>query len=46
MADQRDVIEVLTHDHGEVEQMFTELQTLPGMTGEGRRVGARTSPTR
>lgn len=33
--DQRDVIEVLTHDHAEVEQMFTQLQTLRGMTGEG-----------
>jgi len=33
--DQRDVIEVLTHDHAEVEQMFTQLQTLRGVTGEG-----------
>jgi hemerythrin superfamily protein len=35
MADQqRDVIEVLTHDHREVEQMFAELETLRGATGE------------
>jgi hemerythrin superfamily protein len=34
-GDQRDVIEVLTHDHAEVEQMFTQLQTLRGVTGEG-----------
>src|SRR3954453_4484944 len=31
MADQqRDVIEVLEHDHREVEQMFTELESLRG----------------
>jgi hemerythrin superfamily protein len=36
MADsQRDVIEVLTHDHREVEQMFTELESLRGSTGDG-----------
>jgi hemerythrin superfamily protein len=35
MADQqRDVIEVLTHDHREVEQMFAELETLRGATGD------------
>jgi hemerythrin superfamily protein len=35
MADQqRDVIEVLTHDHREVEQMFAKLETLRGATGE------------
>jgi hemerythrin superfamily protein len=35
MADQqRDVIEVLTHDHREVEQMFAELETLRGVTGD------------
>src|SRR5215207_5641759 len=28
--DQRDVIEVLTHDHREVEQMFAELESLRG----------------
>lgn len=31
---QRDVIEILTHDHREVEQMFTELEQLRGMTDE------------
>jgi hemerythrin superfamily protein len=30
MADQRDVIEVLTHDHREVEEMFAELESLRG----------------
>ena len=31
MADQqRDVIEILEHDHREVEQMFAELETLRG----------------
>jgi hemerythrin superfamily protein len=35
MADeQRDVIEILIHDHREVEQMFTELETLVGMNDE------------
>jgi hemerythrin-like domain-containing protein len=38
MADQqRDVIEVLTHDHREVEQMFAELETLRGATGEAEK---------
>lgn len=38
MADQqRDVIEVLTHDHAEVERMFTQLETLRGMTGGGAK---------
>ena len=38
MADQqRDVIEVLTHDHREVEQMFAELETLRGTTGEAEK---------
>jgi hemerythrin superfamily protein len=32
--EQRDVIEVLEHDHREVEQMFTELESLRGATGE------------
>jgi len=31
---QRDVIEILTHDHHEVEQMFAELDRLHGATGE------------
>jgi hemerythrin superfamily protein len=31
---QRDVIEVLEHDHREVEQMFAELESLRGATGE------------
>jgi hypothetical protein len=30
MADQRDVIEVLEHDHREVEEMFAELESLRG----------------
>lgn len=35
MADQqRDVVEVLTHDHREVEAMFAELESLAGATGE------------
>ena len=38
MADeQRDVIEVLEHDHREVEQMFTELESLRGATTEEAR---------
>lgn len=36
MADQqRDVIEILTHDHREVEQMFSELESLAGGDDEG-----------
>ena len=35
MADeQRDVIEVLEHDHREVEEMFQELESLRGATGD------------
>jgi hemerythrin superfamily protein len=34
---QRDVIEVLTHDHREVEQMFAELESLRDATGETER---------
>ena len=35
MADeQRDVIEVLEHDHREVEEMFAELESLRGATTE------------
>lgn len=35
MADrQRDVIEVLTHDHREVERMFEELESLRGAVGD------------
>ena len=30
MAEQRDVIEILEHDHREVEEMFGELETLKG----------------
>ena len=30
MADQRDVIEILVHDHREVEEMFGELESLRG----------------
>src|SRR5215212_308069 len=32
--EQRDVIEVLEHDHREVEQMFTELESLRGASTE------------
>src|SRR4051794_4226571 len=35
MADeQRDVIEILTHDHREVEQMFQELERLRGASSD------------
>ncbi|SEU25613.1 hemerythrin domain-containing protein [Nonomuraea wenchangensis] len=34
MAEQRDVIAVLTHDHREVEQMFSELESMRGAIGE------------
>ena len=34
---QRDVIEILTHDHREVEQMFAELEGLRGVTDEQGR---------
>jgi hemerythrin superfamily protein len=34
MSDQRDVIEILEHDHREVEQMFSELESLTGATDE------------
>jgi len=40
MADQRDVIEVLEHDHREVEEMFSELESLRGAStdeAKGRR---------
>jgi hemerythrin superfamily protein len=38
MTDQRrDVIEILTHDHREVEQMFTELESLQGAPGDDAR---------
>ena len=47
MADQqRDVIEILEHDHREVEQMFAELESLRGAATEPRCPGARISPTR
>jgi hemerythrin superfamily protein len=35
--EQRDVIAILTHDHREVEQMFSELTSLRGATGEAER---------
>jgi hemerythrin superfamily protein len=38
MADQRDVIEVLTHDHREVEQMFAELERLIGSAIDADKV--------
>jgi hemerythrin superfamily protein len=34
--DQRDVIDVLTHDHREVEQMFAELEGLGGASGDAQ----------
>ena len=34
---QRNVIDVLTEDHREVEQMFAELETLRGATGESEQ---------
>jgi hemerythrin-like domain-containing protein len=34
MSEQRDVIEVLEHDHREVEQMFSELESLRGASSE------------
>jgi hypothetical protein len=41
MADQRrDVIEVLEHDHREVEQMFAELESLRGAASEEDRARA------
>ncbi len=38
---QRDVIEVLEHDHREVEEMFAELEALRGATGDDARVRRR-----
>src|SRR3712207_6083884 len=35
--DQRDVIEVLEHDHREVEQMFQELESLRGATTDEQK---------
>ncbi|HEV2888731.1 MAG TPA: hemerythrin domain-containing protein [Jatrophihabitans sp.] len=37
MDEQRDVIEILTHDHREVEQMFAELDSLRGAADEQSR---------
>jgi hemerythrin-like domain-containing protein len=37
MNEQRDVIEILTHDHREVEQMFAELEALRGASDEQSR---------
>jgi hemerythrin superfamily protein len=34
MSDQRDVIEVLEHDHREVEEMFAELESLRGAASD------------
>lgn len=34
---QRDVIEILTHDHREVERMFAQLESLQGATSEPER---------
>ncbi len=42
MADQqRDVIEILEHDHREVEEMFAELESLRGATGDDAGVRRR-----
>src|SRR3978361_2305551 len=35
--EQRDVIEILSHDHREVEQMFAELESLRGAADEQSR---------
>jgi hemerythrin-like domain-containing protein len=37
MGEQRDVIEVLEHDHREVEEMFGELETLRGASADEAR---------
>jgi hemerythrin-like domain-containing protein len=43
MADrQRDVIEILTQDHREVEEMFRELEELRGRTGDEDRARRKT----
>ena len=43
MADeQRDVIEVLEHDHREVEEMFTELESLRGASTDEARARRKT----
>jgi hypothetical protein len=43
MADQqRDVIEILEHDHREVEEMFAELETLRGASTEEARLRRKT----
>ena len=39
---QRDVIEILERDHREVEQMFSELETLRGASTMRHRRGGRT----
>ncbi|HWC09714.1 MAG TPA: hemerythrin domain-containing protein [Acidimicrobiales bacterium] len=38
---QRDVIEILEHDHREVEEMFAELEALAGASDAGSRVRRR-----
>lgn len=38
---QRDVIEILEHDHREVEEMFAELESLRGATGDDARARGR-----
>ena len=37
MAEQRDVIEVLEHDHREVEEMFSELESLRGASTDEQK---------
>ena len=39
---QRDVIEILEHDHREVEQMFSELETLRGASTEEAQARRKT----
>src|SRR5215212_6279691 len=41
MAEQRDVIEVLEHDHREVEEMFSELESLRGADTEDAKSGRK-----
>jgi hypothetical protein len=39
--EQRNVIEILEHDHREVEEMFAELESLRGASTEEAQPGAR-----
>ena len=42
MSEQRDVIEILEHDHREVEEMFTELESLRGASTDEARERRKT----